>query len=94
MTYDQEIQNEQRVNELQRLRALRRSKARGEFNWSANEVLANPLLPPWMTPSSLETASPLGVDLSNFTGMDVRETKRPRPNREYPSSIGALGSNY
>jgi len=94
VTYDREMQNEKRFRDLQRLRATRRSKSRGDFHWSANEVLSNPLLPPWMTPSSLETASPLGVDLANFTGMDVRETKRPMPNREYPSSIGELGSNY
>lgn len=94
MTHDRQIENQDRFNELQRLRALRRSKSRGEFNWSASEVLSNPLLPPWMTPSSIETASPLGVNLSNFTGMDVRETKRPMHNREYPSEISGMGSSY
>jgi len=86
------VENE-RMRELQALRVRRRNKARGVYNRSPHETLASPLLPPWMTPSSLETASPLGISVSNFTAPDVRQ-KRKVESREYPSSIGSLGSNY
>ena len=83
-----------RFEELKRLRAIRRAKSRGQYTRSFGEVLSNPLLPPWMSPSSIETASPLGADLLSFSGMDVRETKRPVANREYPAEISGLGSSY
>ena len=94
MTYQQEMGNEKRMEELQRLRAMRRAKARGQYMRSPSEALSNPLLPPWMSPSSLEIASPLGIGISNFSGMDVRETKRPVATREYPAEISGLGSSY
>lgn len=84
---------EERFKSLQMLRARRRAKTRGDFQKSPHELLATPSLPPWMTPSSLETASPLGEGFAHFNGMDVRKS-RTVPAREYPSSIGQMGSNY
>lgn len=91
---DKQIDELDRFEELKQLRAIRRRKSRGSYQRSPSEVLSNPLLPPWMSPSSLETASPLSTDLLSFSGMDVRETKRPVSNREYPAEIGGLGSSY
>jgi len=85
--------NDERMRQLQALRVRRRNKARGVYNRSPHETLSAPLLPPWMTPSSLETASPLGMEIAHFTAPDVRRKKQVE-SREYPSSIGALGSNY
>ena len=87
---DQLTSQEQRFHKLKLLRAKRRASARGEDTPSPYESLASPLLPPWMRPSSLETASPLAVDIPKSR---VRKTQ-PATTREYPSSIGALGSNY
>ena len=95
MTYDKRgsVEETSRWDELQKLRALRRKKAQGRYDISANETLSNPVLPPWMTPSALETASPLGVVPAEFTGMDVRNVRKA-PTREYPSEISGYGSSY
>ena len=89
ITPDEYLEKEQRFQQLKMLRARRRASARGNYQPSPQEARSSPLLPPWMRPSSLETASPLGVDIPR----DIR-VKKKRMEREYPSSIGSLGSNY